>query len=83
VKPFRPGVIGKGIVNPAVPFAALTSNFSSMPFRAPPPLGRETTGMLMALDSVARSWVSELMEFPCFCSMFLIELLIFIDLLFT
>ena len=39
--------------NAAVPFAAFTSNFSSMPFSAPPLLGSVIRGISMALDFVA------------------------------
>ena len=42
-----------------MPLAALISNFSSMPFSAPPPLGRDIWGISMALDSVACSRVRE------------------------
>ncbi len=44
VKPLRPGVSGKATCRDAVPFTAFTVNFSSMPFRAPPPLGRLMDG---------------------------------------
>ena len=36
--------------NPAVPLTAFTENFSSIPFSAPPPLGRAMEGTSMALD---------------------------------
>jgi len=41
---------GSGRLKAAVPLAAFTSNFSSMPLMAPPPLGREIYGMSMAID---------------------------------
>lgn len=36
----------------AVPFTALTENFSSMPLMAPPPLGNEIEGISIELDLV-------------------------------
>ena len=51
----RAGDTGKGIEKAAVPFTAFTENFSSIPFRAPPPFGKDIEGTSMALDFVARS----------------------------
>ena len=59
-------MIGSGTLNPALPLAALTSNFSSMPFKAPPPLGKEMEGISMALDFGAFSCVRAAMPFCCF-----------------
>ena len=46
------GEKGRGIEKEAVPFTAFTENFSSMPFNAPPPLGKEMDGTSIALDFV-------------------------------
>src|SRR5580698_9527967 len=43
-KPERPGLAAMGIASEAVPFAALTANFSPIPRTAPPALGRERGG---------------------------------------
>jgi hypothetical protein len=40
---------GKGMENEAVPFTAFTENSSSMPFIAPPPLGKEIEGDLNSI----------------------------------
>jgi len=49
----------------AVPFTALTENFSSIPLMAPPPFGKDMEGISIALDlvfplSVLRNWEDEL-----------------------
>src|SRR5258708_39602382 len=41
---------GRGIENEAVPLIGFTENFSSMPFIAPPPFGKEMKGTSMAFD---------------------------------
>jgi hypothetical protein len=43
---------GNGIEKEAVPFIALTENFSSIPLIAPPPLGNEIEGIVMEFDFV-------------------------------
>ncbi len=46
------GEKGSGIQNEDVPLTALTENFSSIPFIAPPPFGRVMEGISIALDLV-------------------------------
>jgi hypothetical protein len=46
MNPFLEGEKGNGILKPAVPFTALTENFSSIALMAPPPLGKVIEGMV-------------------------------------
>jgi hypothetical protein len=48
----RAGEKGRAMENDDVPLAALTENFSSIPFMAPPPFGSTIEGISIALDFV-------------------------------
>ena len=53
---------GSAIENDAVPFTALTENFSSMPFIAPPPLGNAIDGISIEFDFVLPASVFKNLE---------------------
>ena len=54
-KPCRPGLVAMGMLNEAVPVAGLIDSFSSMPRKAPPPLGSVTAGLDVAWPSAETS----------------------------